>query len=316
MNICFYTEGNHWGVPSRNFENCRTDIAWMIGLDAEHCPLNQMPGPKEYDLGIIIVPKKNPSKAFEGFERSRGKCKKWAIMQEADQVSWQRFSIQDQINYLNLLNDVDLILVHNEIDLVYFKGLIPNKNVAVLQSLMIEDSIPVEAKKPYHRRSSCIIGGTWTDWYSGQDSFMIAQEFGESIYAPSMGRKQPEEDYIEGIKYLPYMNWSEWMTTINQCKYGVHLMRTYAAGTFPLNLARCKIPCLGWGNGTDTQMKLFPELSPPEGDMVQARKITKHLRENQLFYNHCAEYAYQKYLEIYREDIFIDKFNQIIKDLK
>jgi len=311
--IAFFTENNFKGKVSRD-QAGRTDTSWMVALDAAHFPLNQE-NFLSFDLGIIIVPKKNSLQAFYFFEKHRKICKKWAVMQEADQISWQRFSITDQINYLNLLNEVDLLLVHNEIDLVYFKGLIPHKNVAVFPSLMIEDSIPVEAKKPPQKRSSCIIGGTWTDWYSGQDSFMIAQEFGESIYAPSMGRKQPEEDAIEGLKYLPYMNWSEWMLTINQCKYGVHLMRTFAAGTFPLNLARLKIPCLGW-NGTDTQKILFPELSPPEGDMVQARKIAKHLKENQLFYDHCAEYAFAKYNEIYSEKIFIEKFNAIINQLK
>lgn len=314
MNIAFFTENNFKGKVPRSQGN-RTDTSWMVGLDAQHFPLSQE-NFLNFDLGIIIVPKKNPFQAFYFFEKHRKICKKWAVMQESDQIGWQRYSITDQINYLNLLNEVDLILCHNEIDEVYFKGLIPHKNVSVLPSLMIEDAIPSKAKKVPQNRTSCIIGGTWTDWYSGQDSFLIAQEFGESIYAPSMGRKQIEEDQIEGLKYLPYMNWAEWMVTLNQFKYGVHLMRTYAAGTFSLNAARLKLPTIGWGNGCDTQRLLFPELSPPEGDMVQARKLAKHLKENQLFYDHCAEYAFKKYSEIYSEEIFISKFNQIINQLK
>lgn len=321
MNICFYTEGNHWGVPPRNFENCRTDIAWMIGLDAEHCPLNQMPGPKEYDLGIIIVPKKNPSKAFEGFERSRGKCKKWCVMQEGHHQGFQDYEMIDQINYLNLLNEVNLILCHNEQDKLYFEGLFPYKPVETLPSLLIEASLP---RIPTEDRSGSFISGNMTSWYGGMDSFIVGQILSPNeVYAPSMGRRIANEEQLEGLTHLPYMNWQNWFLELNKRKYGINLMRTFAAGSFSLACARLKIPCIGWGRvdennpeGCDTQRLLFPELTVPTGNMKKAIQVAKHLKENQLFYDHCAEYAFAKYHEIYREDIFIQKFNQTIKDLK
>ncbi len=315
MKIAFFTEAassHPIGPIQRNHWNARVDISWQIALKSHH--YNLMAELKtEYDLGIIIVPKNNPKLAFHGFEKNRKMCKQWSCMQEANQTFWQNGSIDDQINYLNFLFELDHIMVHNEIDEKYFKGLIPDKNVFVLQSLMVEDAIPPQAKKVPQNRSSCIIGGNMCEWYGGMDSFIVAQEFAEPIYVPSMGRKVENEEIIDGLNHLPYMNWSEWMATLNQFKYGVHLMRTYAAGTFALNAAFCKLPVIGWGNGCDTQRLLFPELSPDEGDMIEARKLAKHLKQNQLFYDHCSAVAKSNYDKFFSEQIFIEKFYSHIK---
>jgi hypothetical protein len=37
----------------------RTEFAWMVALNADHYNINQIPD-KQYDLGIVIIPKKNP----------------------------------------------------------------------------------------------------------------------------------------------------------------------------------------------------------------------------------------------------------------
>lgn len=47
--------------------------------------------------------------------------------------------------------------------------------------------------------------------------------------------------------------------------------------------------------------------------MVKATKIAQHLKDNELFYQHCAEYAFKKYNEIYSEEIFITKIKEILK---
>lgn len=307
MKICFYTESNHWSTPP--IESCgRTDVNWMFALKAEHCPLTQMPGQKEYDLGIIIVPKKNPQLAFEGFERSRNKCKKWATMQEGNQTFWQNYSINDQVGYLNLLSQMNIIFCHNEIDKRYYRGLISHKNVTTLPSLMIDDVIPTEANKtPQNGRNGVMLGGNFCEWYGGIDSFMIAQEFGENIYIPTMGRKVEGEENIEGLTHLPYMNWQQWMIELNKVKYAVHLMRTYAAGSFQLNCSRLSIPCISY-NSLDTARICQPDLSVDEGDLAKARKLAKHLKENRQFYNHCSAVALKNYYDNFDKKTFLDKF--------
>lgn len=322
MKIAFFTEtGSTSNYFDRKSSNIRTDTAWKIALNA--VDFNLYSDPMEiYDLGIFIIPKKCEDGNFdlgiwrEHFDqRIKMKLKKVAVMQEGPSHYYQDYRIPTQIQFLQFLNDADLIFCHNEFDIRYYKGLFPDKTVSVLQSLMIEDSIPVLAKKVAQDRIGTIIGGNWVSWYSGQDSYFIAREFREKIFAPSMGRKQEYEDYLEDIHYLPYMNWSQWMVELGKKKYAVHLMRTWAAGTFALNCAYLGIPCIGY-NQLDSQRICFPELSVDLGDLEKARKIAKHLKENDLFYDHCSEYAKKAYYDNFREEIFMNKVKQSIGELE
>lgn len=316
MKIAFFSEiGTLGGVLyPRTFPNMRTDVAWSVALNA---PIYKFPAVlnDNIDLGIIIIPKKNPKTGIDFFRLNKYKCKKWAVMQEANQTYWQNFAVPDQIEYLNLLHEVDCILCHNEMDCVYFDGLINAVKSFVMPSLMIMDVIPQSAKKVPQKRSGSVINGNWVEWYSAQDSYMIAREFDTEIYAPSMGRKQEYEDYLEDIIYFKYMNWADWMERLNNMQFAVNMMRTYAAGTFSLNCAALGIPCIGW-DFMDTQRLCFPELSFKEGDMKNARKMAKHLKENQQFYDYCSNYAKKVWLDNFSETIFHNKINLIFNKLE
>lgn len=313
MKIAFFTEGPTGVKYPRNFANMRTDIAWMVALNSDHYNVGV---PTEYirdhyDLGIIIVPKKNPEYVLNRLTVYKTACRQVATMQEGPHHFWQDWSVNTQIQYLQFLGSMDRIFCHNRYDKKYYRGLFPNIKVDILPSLMIEDAIPHLINKP---RVGTMVGGNWVSWYSGQDSYFIAQDLEEPVFAPSMGRKQEYEDYLEDIIYLEYKVWSEWIEELNKVKYAVHLMRTWAAGTFALNCARLKIPCIGYGTsntGCDTQFNLFPELSVPLGDLESARRIAKHLKTNELFYSHVAEYAHKMYMEQYTEDKFLKKFNEL-----
>ena len=60
MKIGFFTEGGYTGKIPRDFQNMRTDAAWVCALDATYHPiltLHELPA-DSYDIGIIIIPKK------------------------------------------------------------------------------------------------------------------------------------------------------------------------------------------------------------------------------------------------------------------
>lgn len=172
---------------------------------------------------------------------------------------------------------------------------------------MIDDAVPVDRLTPVQDRSGTMINGNWCSWYGGADSFFIAQEIGQPISAPQMGRMHTDELEIDQIRHLPYTNWAEWMVYLSDCKYAVNLMRTIAAASFSLNCAWLSIPCVGW-DVQDTQRLCFPKLSVPLGDMESARKVAKHLATNELFYRHCAAYAKKIATDIYSEERFLENF--------
>lgn len=313
MNIAFLTEGNYAGKVPRTNAN-RTDGAWICALNATHHYIYDKNIPN-YDLGIFIIPKR----CDENFdirlwtnwfdENLRHKFGKIAVMQEGPNDGWLDWTLECQTAYMNFIaGQCDLIFCHNEIDKNYYAGFFTGKQVEILPTLLIEDSINQSSLRRPENRSGVMIGGNMCQWYGGMDSLNIAMQIGGEIYVPSMGRKQDGEEAIIGLTHLSYMNWTNWMTELSKRKYAVHLMRTYAAGTFNLNCAHLGIPCIGY-NQCDSQRICFPELSVNEGDLLEARRIAKHLAENDQFYNHVSLYAKKAWKDNYSEEIFLKKFN-------
>ena len=291
MEIAFFTEMGFTGKVPRTHENMRTEFAWMVALAADHYNVNQTPD-KKYDLGITIIPKKDPQFNLDNL---RQYCDKVAVMQEGPHWYFQDYTVDKQIEYFNTLTEADIIFVHNESDKLYYQGLTNHPDVRVLQSLMIEDAIG-ELKDV--ERDGVMVGGNFVSWYGGFDSYIVATESGMSICAPSMGRKQQGEDQL--FEHLPYMTWKQWIHKLNEFKIGVHLMRTHAAGTFALNCAYLGIPCIGY-EGLDTQAKCHPSLTIKLGDLSKAKRLVNKLVNDKDFYLACSQEAKENYREYFDE---------------
>jgi hypothetical protein len=291
------------GKVPRNHPNMRTEFAWMCALNADHHSIIRIPFiTEQYDLGIVIIPKKNPDFDINSLRQS---CKKVAVMQEGPNWFWQDYDLPKQVWYYNTLTSADIIFVHNTSDKKYYQGLTNHKDVRVLQSLMIEDAIDVDALTPAKYRGEVIIGGNFVSWYGGFDSYAVASEITDKVFAPSMGRKQVGEDQL--LNHLPYFDWRNWITQLSKFKYGVHLMRTHAAGTFALNCAYLGIPCIGY-YGLDTQEVCHPDLTVEIGDLVMAKKLIKLLKDDDIFYTNCSEAARYGYKRMFSEKQFLKRF--------
>ena len=295
MEIAFFTEGQYQGKVSRDNDNMRTDLAWICSLKADHWNINSMPN-KKYDLGIIIIPKKNPQ--FD-LNKLKQYCNKISVMQEGPNWYWQDYPLPQQIWYFNTIQEADFMFVHNMSDKKYYEGL-TGKECKILPSLMIEDSVK---NIPQVERKNIIIGGNFCSWYGGFDSYIVAQEADCPNYIPSMGRKIKGEEEMPNLNHLPYMNWVEWIKTLNNFKYGVHLMRTHAAGTFALNCAYLGIPCIGY-EGLDTQEKCHPNLTVKLGDLAMAKEKLILLKTSKEYYKECSEIAKFNYKQYYHESKF------------
>ena len=71
MNIGFFSEAGYEGKGPRNYDNMRTDVAWVSALDATHHPipkLRSLPD-NSYDVGVMILPK-NRKSLLEWFPNS------------------------------------------------------------------------------------------------------------------------------------------------------------------------------------------------------------------------------------------------------
>ena len=301
MKIAFFTEMGFKGKIPRTHTNMRTEFAWMVGLNADHYNLNDVPNVK-YDLGIVITPKNSPEKV--DLKQIGEFCDKVGVMQEGPFWYFQDYELANQIHYYNNLVSADIIFAHNEQDRQYYKGLTNHPDVRVLQSLMIED--PIQNITPHEERSGIMIGGNMKSWYGGFDSFMLASSVTDEIYSPQMGRRQEGESQL-GITQLPYLEWSQWISELSKRKVGIHMMRTHAAGTFAMNCSYLGIPCVGY-DGLDTQRILHPNLTVSDGDLESARKLVDKLWNDLDFYEENRILTKQLYNKHYSEEEWKLKF--------
>ena len=301
MKVAFFTEMGFRGKVRRDHPNMRTEFAWMVGSDADHFNLNDVPSQK-YDLGIVITPKNSPEKV--DLKQIKHFCDKVGVMQEGPFWYFQDYPLVNQVHYYNNLISADIIFAHNEQDRQYYKGLTNHPDVRVLQSLMIED--PISNITPHEERSGIMIGGNMKSWYGGFDSFMLASSVTDEIYSPQMGRRQEGESQL-GITQLPYLEWNQWISELSKRRVGIHMMRTHAAGTFAMNCSYLGIPCIGY-DGLDTQRILHPNLTVADGDLESARKLVDRLWNDLDFYEENRILTTELYNKYYSEEEWKRKF--------
>ena len=317
--IAWFTEGGWQGKVSLDNPNMRNDVSTKYILGAEHYPIFQIPqvlqhfGENYFDFGIVTLPKTNTEQLmkFDMMGDLKKLCKKTISMQEGPHWLFQDYTMEQQIWWFNSLTEFDMLFAHNLKDVSYYKGLV-NKPVHKMPTLMLTERLDIQPRSEWS--DAVIIGGNMVRWYGGFDSYMVAQEFDMPIVAPSMGRKIDREDEMD-IQHLPYMTWVEWMNNLSQYHVGVHLMPTHAAGTFALNCAFHGIPCIGY-IGLDTQEELHPHLTVYDGDMEQAKKYARELKEDEEFYEECSKSSREYYINsLYNEKNFVPYITRIFEEL-
>jgi len=324
--VAFFTEAGHEGLIPRNHPNARTDVAWQIAFKSYHISLITAPSKiaqlkskaEHFDIGIIILPKNVDILTHvitnNIVENAKQICTKVAIMQEGPNWFYQDYNVSLQRSFYNELMKADFLLCHNVPDISYYRG-ITGKNVYTMQSLIIEDMLIHNNLQinDIDKENKTMIGGNFVSWYSGFDSFIVANEFDGKVFAPSMGRKQQHEEYIKGLNLIPYQNWTSWMFALNEFKYGVHMMRTFAAGTFALNCAYLGIPCIGY-LGIDTQAILQHAILTVEvGDIEAARKSAAAIKESDSLYQQASEVARANYMHYYSENKFKQNMEEVFE---
>ena len=300
--VVFFSESGIVGKVPRDFPNARNDIAWSIMMNADWCPYGKRPE-KKYELGIVTIPKTNPNIDFDILKQY---CDKIAIMQEGPHWYFQDYSVEQQFQFIENLRNADWVYCHNVSDRPYYEGL-GCEDVRIMRTLMLPDGL--DSQRYSSDKEGILLGGNFTSWYSGLDSYLIAHAVNEPITNVSMGRKQEQEDMIPDIKYLPYMTWREWINECGKYKVGIHMMRTHAAGTFSLNLAYHGTPCLGY-KGLDTQELLHPQTTVEVGDIRGAKKILEKLYADKYFYHECSEQSNKLYHEYFEEEQWLKHFKK------
>lgn len=330
MKIVFLSENNFKGTVPRDFENARTEFAWMLALGAKHHPIQQFKKVKKYDAVFVILPKlrtylsADASQMMEPvqdpkaslcnpsfIEFLQSKNKKVYIIQEGPNWLFNDYEIKQQYDHYMCLEKCDGIFVHNKLDKRFYEGLTyGNQKVEVIPTLMIEDTLKdIEPKA----EDKTLVGGNFSRWYGGFQSFLVARLYNNKIWTQTSHSKRKGEESIEGINHFDRLTWLNWMKEVSKFKYAVHLMPTVAAGTFSLNCAYFGIPCIG-NMDVDTQITCFPACSVRVDDVKSAAIVAEQLRDNKDFYNEVSKFSKEAYRKYYGEEVFTKNMMEILNE--
>jgi len=106
------------------------------------------------------------------------------------------------------------------------------------------------------------------------------------------------------------MGWLQWMQTLDQFKFAIHLNPNTIGGTFSLNCAYLGIPCIGNKNSTPQEL-CFPNLSVEPADLGTAKQLLHLLKNDENFYNEQSVIARERYTELFHEDAFLQNWDTI-----
>ena len=316
IKVGYFTEGGWEGKIQKDSnywdKNMRTDAAWICTLGATHHPilkLNTLPD-KFYDIGVVVIPKELDSYINYPIARELKRvCKKIGFMQEGSSWYFQSLDIRKQMWFYSIMELVDFVWCHNDIDKEYYEGLL-EKPTYINPTLMLEDEsdIPTPDKE-----DKVIIGGNFVRWYGGFNSYMMALYYDLPIWAPSMGRKNPDEDTLEGLNHLPYLEFRKWIYELAKFKYAIHLIPNTIGGTFSLNCAYLGIPCIG-NIHSNTQKLCFPELSIEPHDLKKCKILVNNLKDKD-FYDGIVEKSKKNYHNNFSEHIYIRHMQKVLEEI-
>ncbi len=331
MKIAFLTEmGFHGKIPDTH-SNMRTEFSWMCALNADHYHVRDWKSVSGYDYVMIILPKGgvylnsegktlvNDKNVFSDVFASpiitdlKKENRKVCSVQEGPAWYSNDLALDDQFNFYNRLSECDILFTHNHYDTLWYRGLFPDKQVEVMPTLMIETLLNSTNPTPFYlKKHNVILGGNFSRWYGGFQSYIIAEEYiGHQKFVQTSHSSRIGEESIPDLTVLPRVYWHEWMMLLKDFRYAVHMMPTVAAGTFSLNCAYWGIPCIGNIN-VDTQRICFPSLSFHSENVYNARLAAKRLYEDCSYYDEISEDSKKYYRLNFSKTVYLEKMNRIL----
>lgn len=325
--IAFITEMGFVGNVPRTHPNARTEFAWMVALQAHHFPFQKYRDVRGYDYVICILPKGAPTVDSQGskiqhpyprpklgdflnggdfISTLKSNNGRLCYMQEGPTWFADNYDLENQIFHYNFINECDIVFCHNRKDKKYYKGI--NQNVHVMPTLLIEDLIKDIVP---NKEDKIMIGGNFSRWYGGFQSYLVASKFNLPMYIPSSHSKRDGEELMPNLTHLPYVQWIDWMKILSTFKFAVHLMPTVAAGTFSLNCAYFGIPCIG-NKFVDTQHICFPLLSVDPDELQIAEHQSKILLDEERVVG-IGNLARERFNEHFGEQVYLEKMEKIFE---
>lgn len=291
MKILYLTDIGYMGPLTMDFQmGLRPPMSWISALNSFHCPYIKLNELQEdnFDIAIISCLHEKVDVFEINLEKIKNISKKILFQHDSDhRYFYQKNSLQRSYMLNYIISNVDAILAHNDLDKKYYETLY-KKPCFIHEQLILDvydESIPI------NKQGILLGAGGMNDRYGTLDPYVFAiNHTEEKIYCFG------EEENIPGINFIPNVwDYIEYNKKLSSFKYAFNLTPSGLGGSFPLQCAMMKVPCLGWDT-SNTFKTCFPDLVAPYGSFDILEEKFNNLMSDDEFYEYVVNYARQKFI--------------------
>lgn len=305
MKILYLTDGHFFGTTSNFNFGHRPHGSWIQLINAFHCnyeKLDVLIDRKEnFDVVILAALHGNRHDLInnEYIDKVRKLAKKIGFSQEGSHDSFFiKSPIINQIFYINIIQNVDFIFCHNEIDKVYYETLY-NKPCYINRQMICDIGEPMNQKE-----NKIILAGSPGLPY-GIESYLMGLETNLPMYTYKGHSYTVEHEYLENITYLDWqLNYLKFNENLKTFKYCMYLLQHPIGGSFPLQCAMNKVACFSWDT-SETASECFPDLVCEYGNFNKIRSMFNKLQADDVYYTHIVNMARENFIKKYNFESYI-----------
>ena len=310
MKILYVTDLNHIGPTSGFQMGPRPPMSWISTLSSFHCNyenLDQVPA--GFDVAILGCIHGNVDVVgIDIIAKTRKVAKKLIFQHDGHHRLFYQHN--DHLrNYMlqYIISNVDAILAHNELDKKYYESLY-KKPTYIHRQLFLDvfPTIDVQNQK------QGILLLSMGDKYGALDGYMLGLETSEKMFIPTA-----EDIQFPRLELIPVdFNYQTYSQKLSTFKLGINPTPLALGGSFPLQCAMVKTPCVGWNN-SEPLTTCFPDLTAEYGDFDTLRNVIQKLLKEEDFYAEVVEKGRQIFLTEYSVETYLNQmstiFNQVLK---
>lgn len=324
MNILYLTDINYIGKFPKDFSmGYRPVMSWVAAMDMTHCcfyRVHELDVNTQFDIAIIsginstLLAPTEVNAIPIIFNQLKKVAKKIVFHQEAFHRSFiadtcvYNKSENQVIEWYKMVSECDAILTHNDIDNEYFGSLFKKPSFVHPQLIIPVD---LDQQVNFDKPDNFIMAGfdPKKDKSGSLDGYILLKEFLHPIYIFGGNYDLPN---LKCLEYTPdYINFN---VKLSEFKIGTNLSYFPIGGSFPLQCAMVKVPCIGWGNANPLK-DCFPDLVSEYPDFNKLRSIIKKLLTEKEFYIDVTEKGYENFHEKYSYNSYVDQATEIFETI-
>lgn len=284
--------------------NCNDQIAAKLFGAEHHFPMTMFERLRDFDAVFAtmwkVQEREKESRWMNVLHRLKDETDTKVVLFQEAETAWPTTRPWDeQKSFYELLGKVDLLLTHNQRDVLLWGQFRKDKPTLRWRTAIDVDLIARYRIEPEDKPTKPILfGSSFDQRANGLVGLVACKDLGRPLWhqnrntwADERNNELPKLLGVRIEKEIPMTDWAHWLKSIAGAYVAVHPMPAAAAGRDQIAFAALGIPCVGnWE--LDIQRELFPNMACADiynPDIIQA--TVQYQLLNDQTYKANREYA-------------------------